>query len=476
MIGQCWGIVNIENCTVDADIDIQKEYSAGFIGKSYNGEINISGCTAKGTINTSAKYAAGFVSKTDGACNITDCLSSLTIDSSVDGEGIHGGIIGIQGKRAGASIKIKGCVFNGSLLGEKTTCCGGFVGWRNKALDIYDSIFDPASITVSDTDSAMFVRNLGDTHNSYYLYSFGEDSGDQWKQGYSVTAGESAEVDLADISENYQTGNIKAGSTGIRYNGVIYAGAGENVSLTLHSTPDKGKMLSEYLVDEGTLTGEENLFGNQQPYTLEMPADNVLVTATFKDKPMIVGDVNLDSATTIFDVTVIQRYLVDLITLDDDQIALANTNGDKSIDISDATDLQLFIAELIPKLADLTPPTIFPTEPVPTTTAPPPVENIIQFVDNEFWGTVYVYAKNSDGDELCGAWPGTRITNTTLNEFDETLFIIAVPVGTSSIVLNNGVDKQTEEITYFDVTGYYLTGDIDDSGHYEVDWWIEDEE
>ncbi len=137
--------------------------------------------------------------------------------------------------------------------------------------------------------------------------------------------------------------------------------------------------------------------------------------------------------------------------------------------------MQLKVAEYEVELVDKpTPPTILPTDPVPTsepTTAPPPVENTVQFVDNLNWGIVYVYAKNSDGDELCGAWSGTRITNTEINDFDETLFIFNVPARASSMVINNGRDKRTEEITYFDVTGYYLTEDTDELGHYIVEWW-----
>ncbi len=474
LIGQCWGKVNVENCAMDIDIDTDKEYAAGFVGKN-NTTFSFSGCTVDGTIKTSAKFAAGFVSETSGVCNITDCVSGLKIDSSVEGDGTHGGFIGVQKKTNGGNITMKGCVFSGSLLGDKTNSCGGFIGWRNKGVTIYDSIFAPESVTVDDSNSAMFVRNLGTTQNSYYLYALGEDSGNQWKQGYTVTAGEKTAVNLGDIAKHYRTSNIKAGTAGIQYNGVIYAGVDDNVSLSLHSTPERGWMLSEYSVNEGTLTGEEDPFGVQEPYTLEMPAVNVVVTANFKEKPMIVGDIDLNAQLTILDVTVIQKYLVEAVILDEDQIDLSNTNGDETIDIAYATLLQLKVAEYDVELVDKpTPPTILPTDPVPTsepTTAPPPVENTVQFVDNLNWGIVYVYAKNSDGDELCGAWPGTRITNTEINDFNETLFIFNVPAGASSMVINNGDDKRTVEITYFDVAGYYLPEDTDELGHYIVEWW-----
>ncbi len=116
LIGQCWGNVNIENCTMDIDIYTQKEYAAGYVGKANSSPLNISGCTVSGTIKTTAKYAAGFIAESRNSSNITDCLSSLTIDSSVNGEGTHAGFVSFQFKAADAMITMKGCAFNGSLL------------------------------------------------------------------------------------------------------------------------------------------------------------------------------------------------------------------------------------------------------------------------------------------------------------------------------------------------------------------------
>ena len=131
LIGQCWGEVNVENCTMDIDIETDKVFAAGYVGKINNRTFSISRCTVGGTIKTSAMDAAGFVAETSGVCNITDCLSGLTIVSSVNGDGTHGGFVGVQ-NRTSNDITMKGCVFNGKLLGADTNSCGGFIGSKKK--------------------------------------------------------------------------------------------------------------------------------------------------------------------------------------------------------------------------------------------------------------------------------------------------------------------------------------------------------
>ena len=224
------------------------------------------------------------MAETSGVCNITDRLSGLTINSSVDGDGTHGGFISVQTTTKGGNITMRGCTFSGSLLGAKTNSCGGFIGWRNKGLSIYNSIFAPASVTIGDANSAMFARNPGDTFNSYYLYPLGEDSGNQWEPGFSVTAGENTTVNTAGDATEYKTANIKSVGTCIQYNGVVYAGEGANVPLVLGESHPVGMVCGGYTANAGNLTGNEN------PFTLTMPASNVVVTANFIPSPYRVGD------------------------------------------------------------------------------------------------------------------------------------------------------------------------------------------
>ena len=459
---------------MNIDIDSNKEYAAGYVGRIGNRTLNISGCTVGGTIKTSAKYAAGFVAATSGVCNITDCLSDLTIDSSVEGVGAHGGFVGVLNRLSNnGSITIKGCVFSGSFLGDKTNGCGGFVGSRvtNRLVTISDSVFDPASVTADDVGSAVFcLPSCSNVENSYYFYPLGSESGKQGKQGFTGTAGNNTTVGISSTSANYKTSRINSLGAGIQYKGAIYAGEDDIISLTLGNIPPERMMLSSYTADKGTLTGDGN------PYTLEMPADSVVVNANFADKPDIVGDVNLDWNITILDVTTIQMFLVEAASFDNDQLALANTNGDDTIDVIDATLLQLYLADYNVKLAEKTPPTILSTTPGPTLEPPtePPAMKTIKLVDNVNWGTAYLYAWDSNGDPLCGDPPGTLITETEMTEFNEKLFIIHVPNGACGIYISNANGERTEEINNFDVDGYYFLEEMDEAGNYKLDWYEEE--
>ena len=127
----------------------------------------ITGATIKnlrvaGTINTGYKFAAGIAAEC-GTTTITNCQSSVTINSSVDGDGTHGGLIGCQ---SSGTLTINSCLFDGELMGAKTTGCGGFVGWvtNNSGYhtDISNSLFAPANITVT---ASTFCRQKYSTLN-----------------------------------------------------------------------------------------------------------------------------------------------------------------------------------------------------------------------------------------------------------------------------------------------------------------------
>lgn len=134
--------------------------------------------TIAGTVSTSAKYAAGFAGCLKAGKNrFENCVSAVTIDSSVNGEGAHGGFIGVT--EWGTAI-FEGCVFNGKLLGTSTTSCSGFVGYSENLNDISftDCLFIPTEVTMSETNSATFNRNGTTSYTRcYYTQSFGTAQG-----------------------------------------------------------------------------------------------------------------------------------------------------------------------------------------------------------------------------------------------------------------------------------------------------------
>ena len=100
-----------------------------------------------GTINTSAQFAGGIVGESHKDLNITNCRSSVAINSSVSGDGTHGGLVSTL-SGSGNTIIIEGCVFDGSFAtSANTTNCGGFIGWGvyNKPT-VKNSLMKPSSV------------------------------------------------------------------------------------------------------------------------------------------------------------------------------------------------------------------------------------------------------------------------------------------------------------------------------------------
>ena len=110
---------------------------------------------------------------------------------------------------------------------------------------------------------------------------------------------------------------------------------------------------------------------------------------------------------------------------------------------------------------------------VPTSVAAAEEETTFQFIDNQNWGTCYLYVFNDNGD-LGAAWPGVSLESFGVNDSGEKLYEINVPAGATGIVLSNGNGDQTVDITDFDVTGYYATGDRDGEGHLLVISWTDE--
>ena len=139
-----------------------------------------------GNIASSKKYAAGFAGEADGDNYIEDCVSDVDFTFSTDGDGTHGGFIGVIYDKK--TYIYRSC-FTGSISNQNdnktTTKCGGFVGWLESdnysKLTIDGCVFDPDSITgvPDDSESRIFARtrsNAGDKlqiTNSYYTNVFG---------------------------------------------------------------------------------------------------------------------------------------------------------------------------------------------------------------------------------------------------------------------------------------------------------------
>lgn len=142
----------------------------------------VSGATIRhlmvgGEIYTSNKYAAGIVGKVIGNSDIIGCRSSVAINSSVNGDGNHGGLVGELGS---AELNITGCRFDGRILGSTTSSCGGFLGSgdpTDATLTLTGCLFDPTEITVSGGRTLANTTGTLNISNCYYHTTMGEVQG-----------------------------------------------------------------------------------------------------------------------------------------------------------------------------------------------------------------------------------------------------------------------------------------------------------
>ncbi len=294
------GYVDVVNCHAEVDINNTVEktaedkdlYPAGLVSQSA-GELTVTGCTVEGKIATNGKYAGGFVGIVQRTASIEDSVSSVTITSSTDGDGTHGGLVGVTATNS--KMTVKGCVFNGELSTSNNTIkCSGFLGWRQSTATIYDSLFIPKTVTIGKDNSATFARNKVDTYNCYYSYVFNDgknylpylDSGNVTPKKYNngqlartITSGNNKmKLEISGTGEvaQYKTSGITAyaNSSGLQYGDTIYAGEDDVVMFT--PRPSDGYRVKSLSVNAGTLTKTGNA------YTMTMPDENVIVSAEFK--------------------------------------------------------------------------------------------------------------------------------------------------------------------------------------------------
>lgn len=259
-----------------------------------------------GVLNTSKKFCASLVGAVVyHGCTFTNCVSDVTINSTVQGDGTHGGFVSYVWD----ANYFEGCAFTGKLLGPSTTNVGGFVGFtetnQNGSVTFTNCLFIPEEVTMSGNGSQTFARwrsgNSAVTTgaNCYYSQTLGTAQG---KMMHSITGEANVTVTANGQATTYSMSGIQAYNAGIVYDGTLYAGEGDTVSLNLECEVPWG------YVFEGNYLTEPNamLSGTENPYTLVMSNADVRIvpiysgyTVSTEANPNIYGavQVSLDNAT-----------------------------------------------------------------------------------------------------------------------------------------------------------------------------------
>ena len=276
---------------------------------------NIGACTIKnltvtGTINTSVKYAAGIAMHIYGdgtTATIENCISDVTIESTVEGDGTHGGIIAVVDQ---GTLNINNCAFTGAINGSTTNKCGGFIGWTNQTSNISNS-YVSATFDISSTScnivsrkggtvtvtNCYYLNDLGDTMDGItkmtatqfasgevcYLLNEGKTDGTQaWYQNLTAETGDKAPV-LISNSKNtvYPSFLYCDGST-------MSEGSGYNNISALH--------IKEYVVFDDTERIYKKKCSNCDHYVYCATSDGI-VTATKEGDTFKVESFTLQDAT-----------------------------------------------------------------------------------------------------------------------------------------------------------------------------------
>ena len=147
---------------------VTEQYMAPF---RYVGNARFIGLHTKGTISTSQKFAGGLIARVVENANviIENCHSTMTLNSSVNGDATNGGFIAYSS----GSIYFINCKFDGSFDGANCHHNGGFVGWNDQQsnVTIDNSLFAPDHISTKFDGCETWIRKHNDVtasvKNSY---------------------------------------------------------------------------------------------------------------------------------------------------------------------------------------------------------------------------------------------------------------------------------------------------------------------
>ena len=217
-----------------------------------------------GTVHSTDNHPSGLVGTTDGTCTIQNCLVSANV-----GGAQHSG--GIVGHSMHANISIIGCVYSGTLTPASGQLTGGIIGWGGDGgghtMTISNCLFAGSvvgSTTFHPVGIVQTTNNTRTVSNTYYTVahnmsdenthgnSFVNGLSYKGKFARSISAGTDVTVARTGATAVYDVSGITSYDTGILYNGVLYAGNGEAVSLSLsHGAAPSGSTFNQYTVSGG---------------------------------------------------------------------------------------------------------------------------------------------------------------------------------------------------------------------------------
>ena len=155
-------------------VEIKIQRNADYAGLFHNVSGVIQDLIVYGTVKTSAKFAGGIVSNMLGG-QLIRCQSYTDIISTVNGDGTHGGIIGLNSE-SNDIAEVTDCFFGGTINGENTDCCGGVAGWASSPIMIANTlVMGSYNVGVNGSDVICRNNSLLLQENCYYYTDWNAD-------------------------------------------------------------------------------------------------------------------------------------------------------------------------------------------------------------------------------------------------------------------------------------------------------------
>ena len=148
-----------------------------------------------GTVNGAHRRIGGFVGEGKGTYSISNCISSVKINTTYNGDGIQGGFVASQR----GTLQISDCIFDGVFYGPNAYTWGGIVGWKYSTTSISNCLVLCDSYNVKKTDVATFIPNDNNITNCFYKTAI-----------YTAQGTQASEVELADGTTAYKLQNNRA--------------------------------------------------------------------------------------------------------------------------------------------------------------------------------------------------------------------------------------------------------------------------
>lgn len=215
---------------------------------------------------------------------------------------------------------------------------------------------------------------------------------------------------------------------------------------------------------------------------------------------IVKGDVDGNGSIDILDTTLVQKYLVNKISLSDNQKNAADVNFDNKVTIRDATIIQMHIAKIITSFSnggkgvklrsgaslssvqsnlemyyryssydayqalkkeyksgsnDLTKLTALENALLSVVDD----DTTVYFENNKGWGDIKAYVWNSSSNAQLAAWPGTGMIYVGKNEYGNKLYEFTVDTKKYNKITFTDGGNQTADISLSaDSTAYYVSG------------------